>query len=91
MHRLGTGTIARAYAVFLVALVPSAAVGIGLDFALGVFSGGFALSGIPQALVSVATIGAAMAVVYLAILALLRSRELRELSAPVLRRLRPRP
>jgi putative peptidoglycan lipid II flippase len=89
MRRLGTGSIARAYGVFLIALVPATAAGIGLDFALGVFSGGFALSGIAQAIVSVAAIGAAMAVVYLAVLALLRSPELRELSAPVLRRLRP--
>ena len=89
MHRLGTGSVARSYAVFLVALVPAAAAGIGLDFALGVFSSGFALSGIPQAIVSVAAIGAAMAVVYLGALALLRSPELKELSGPVLRRLRP--
>ena len=89
MHRLGTGSVARSYARFLVALVPSAAAGIGLDFALGVFSGGFALAGIPQAILSVAAVGAVMAVVYIAVLALLRSPELRELSAPILRRLRP--
>jgi putative peptidoglycan lipid II flippase len=90
MRRLGTGSVARAYLVFLIALVPATAAGVGLDLALGAFSGGFALSGIPQAIVSVAAIGAAMAIVYLAVLALLRSPELRELSAPVLRRLRPR-
>ncbi len=89
MRRLGTGRVARAYLVFLIALVPATAAGIGLDFALGAFSRGFALSGIPQAIVSVAAIGTAMAIVYLAVLALLRSPELRELSAPVLRRLRP--
>ena len=89
MHRLGTSSVARSYARFLVALVPSAAAGIGLDFALGVFSGGFALAGIPQAILSVAAVGAVMAVVYIAVLALLRSPELRELSAPILRRLRP--
>jgi putative peptidoglycan lipid II flippase len=89
MQRLGTGSVARAYVVFLIALVPAAAAGIGLDFALGAFSGGFALSGIAQAIVSVAAIGAVMAIVYLAVLALLRSPELRELAAPVLRRLRP--
>ncbi|MDQ1546279.1 MAG: putative peptidoglycan lipid flippase [Actinomycetota bacterium] len=89
MHRLGTGSVARAYVLFLIALVPAAAAGVGLDFALGAFSGGFAQSGITQAIVSVAAIGAGMAVVYVAVLALLRSPELRELAAPVLRRLRP--
>ena len=89
MHRLGTGSVARSYAVFLVALVPAAAAGVGLDFALGAFSGGFALAGIPQAIVSIAAIGAAMAVVYFALLALLRSPELREISGPLLSRLRP--
>ena len=72
------------------ALVPPAAAGIGLDFALGAFSRGFAVSGAVPAIVSVAAIGAGMAVVYFGVLALLRSPELRELTAPVLRRLRPR-
>jgi putative peptidoglycan lipid II flippase len=90
MRRLGAVAVARAYVVFLVALVPAAAAGVGLNFALGAFSGGFALSGTLPAIVSVAAIGAAMSVVYLGMLALLRAPELRQLSAPVLRRLRPR-
>ena len=89
MHSLGTRAVARSYLVFLIALLPAAAVGVGLDFALGAFSGGFAISGILAAIVSVAAIGAAMAVVYFGVLALLGSPELRELTAPVLRRLRP--
>ena len=91
MHRLGAGAVARSYLIFLVALVPAAAAGIGLDFALGAFSNGFALSGISAAIVSTAAIGATMAVVYFGVLALLRAPELRQLAAPVLRRMRPRP
>lgn len=91
MHRLGTGAVARSYLIFLVALIPAAAAGIGLDFALGAFSNGFALSGISAAIVSTAAIGATMAVVYFGVLALLRAPELRQLAAPVLRRMRPRP
>jgi putative peptidoglycan lipid II flippase len=91
MHRLGAGAVARSYLIFLVALVPAAVAGIGLDFALGAFSSGFALSGIPAAIVSTAAIGVTMAVVYFGVLALLRAPELRQLAAPVLRRMRPRP
>jgi putative peptidoglycan lipid II flippase len=89
IHRLGAGAVARSYLVFVIALVPAAAAGIGLDFALGAFSAGFALSGIPQAVASVAAIGAAMAIVYFVALTLLRAPELRELTRPFLRRLRP--
>jgi putative peptidoglycan lipid II flippase len=88
MHGLGAAPVGRSYLVFLVALVPAAAAGIGLDFALGAFSAGFALSGILQAMVSIAAIGGAMAVVYFGVLALLRSPELIELTAPLMRRLR---
>ena len=106
MHRLDAIAVARSYLVFLIALVPAAAAGIGLDFALGALSGGpawsagsaqsggfalsgFALSGILPAIVSVAAIGAAMAVVYFGVLALLRAPELTELTQPLLRRIRP--
>jgi putative peptidoglycan lipid II flippase len=75
--------------VFLVALVPAAAAGVGLDFALGTFSAGFAVSGILPAILSIAAIGAAMAIVYFGVLALLRTPELKELTGPILRRLRP--
>jgi putative peptidoglycan lipid II flippase len=89
MHGLGTGPVARSYLVFLLALLPAAAAGVGLDFAFGSFSAGFALSGILQAIVSIAAIGAVMAVIYFGVLALLRSPELSELTAPLVRRLRP--
>jgi putative peptidoglycan lipid II flippase len=90
MHGLGAGRVARSYLVFLIALVPTAAVGVGLDFALGAFSGGFALASILSAVVSVAVIGAAMFLVYFGVLALLRAPELRDMTAPLLRRLRSR-
>jgi putative peptidoglycan lipid II flippase len=89
MHGLGAAPVARSYGIFLLALVPSAAAGIGLDFALGSFSDGFALSGILQAVVSVAAIGGGMAVVYFGVLTVMRTPELTELTAPVFRRLRP--
>jgi putative peptidoglycan lipid II flippase len=88
MHGLGAAPVARSYGIFLLALVPSAAAGIGLDFALGSFSDGFALSGILQAVVSVAAIGGGMAVVYFGVLTVMRTPELTELTAPVIRRLR---
>jgi putative peptidoglycan lipid II flippase len=90
MHGLGSGPVLRSYLVFLVALIPAAAAGVGLDFALGAFSAGFAVSGLLPAIVSVAAIGVSMAVVYFCVLALLRAPELRELTAPIARRLRPR-
>jgi putative peptidoglycan lipid II flippase len=88
MTRLGVAPVAKAYLLFLIALVPTAAVGIGLDFALGAFSGGFALSGILPAVVSVAITGLVMVLVYLGVLGLLRAPELRDVAQPVLRRLR---
>lgn len=88
ISRLGGGVIARSYLVFGLALIPTAAAGVGLDFALGAFSGGYALSGILPAILSIAAIGAAMAVVYFGLLALLRAPELHELTQPVMRRMR---
>jgi putative peptidoglycan lipid II flippase len=90
MHGLGSAPVVRSYLVFVLAMVPAAAAGIALDFALGAFSGGYALSGVVPAVVSVAVIGISMAVVYFGALALLRAPELRDLTAPVMRRLRPR-
>jgi putative peptidoglycan lipid II flippase len=90
MRGLGARPVLRSYLVFIVALVPAAAAGVGLDAALGAFSGGFAVSGVLAGIVSIAVAGAGMAIVYLGVLALLRAPELRDLAAPVLRRLRPR-
>jgi putative peptidoglycan lipid II flippase len=88
LGRLGLGAAARAYAIFLLALVPAAAAGIGLDLLLGAFRGGFAVSGIASAIVSIVVIGGAMAVVYFFALAALRSPDLRDFIAPVARRIR---
>jgi putative peptidoglycan lipid II flippase len=88
MKRLGSGGVIRSYVRFLVALVPAAAAGVGLDAALGAFGDGFAVSGVFAAVVSVAAVGAGMAIVYLAALALLRAPELTDLAGPILRRLR---
>ena len=83
--------ILRGYAVFLLAALPAAAVGVVLLFALGGTSeGGFAVSSIPTAIVSMAVIGAAMAAVYVVVLVLLRNPELGEILRPLVRRLRRR-
>jgi len=88
---LGTGTVLRTYLVYHLALIPAAAAGVGIDAALGAFSGGFAVSSVPSAVVSLIAVGTAMAVLYVAMLALLRSPDLRNVTEPLLRRLRARP
>jgi len=90
MHGLGLRPVVRAYTVFLVAMIPAAAVGVGLDFLLGAFGTGFAVAGTAQGILSVALIGAVMGIVYIAALALMRSPELKELISPVIRRVRGR-
>jgi putative peptidoglycan lipid II flippase len=90
IQHLGTWVVLRSYLIYFLALLPAAAVGVGLDLALGAFRGGFAVSGIAAAVVSMIAIGAAMAIVYGAMLALLRVPEFRELTRPILRRLHPR-
>jgi putative peptidoglycan lipid II flippase len=88
LGHLGLGGAARAYAVFLLALVPAAGVGIGLDLAFGAFRDGFAVSNIASAILSIVVIGGVMAVVYFVALAALRSPDLRDFIAPVVRRIR---
>ncbi|HEY5319648.1 MAG TPA: murein biosynthesis integral membrane protein MurJ [Galbitalea sp.] len=85
---LGTWVVIRSYLVFLLALIPASAAGVGLDVALGAFRGGFAVSSIPTAVVSLIVIGTAMAIVYFAALALLRAPEFTALAQPIYRRLR---
>ncbi|PPF29525.1 murein biosynthesis integral membrane protein MurJ [Rathayibacter tritici] len=73
---------------FTIAAVPSAAVGYGVLVALGgTRPDGFAVSNYVEPLLSMAVIGTAMALVYVAVLWFLRVPELRALLAPVLRRL----
>jgi putative peptidoglycan lipid II flippase len=85
---LGTAEVLRTYLGFHLALLPAAAAGIAIDVALGAFSGGFAVASIPGAVIAAAVIGIVMAAVYVAMLALMRSPDLRTVSGPILRRLR---
>jgi putative peptidoglycan lipid II flippase len=88
IHRIGARRILKSYGVFLLALLPAAAVGVALDGALGAFNGGFAVSGVAAAVLSIAVIGGVMALVYGGMLVLLRAPELRDLAAPIVRRIR---
>lgn len=90
-HRLG-GRGGRRIVVrllqFVVAAVPAAAAGYGLLVLLGgTRPGGFAVTNYVEPLVSMAAIGAGMAVVYFGILWVMKVPELRALAAPLLRRL----
>ena len=89
-RRLGTldgGRIARGFARSFAALVLPLAAGIGLLLLLGgTVQGGFAVSGIIGAILTMAIIGIAMSSLYFAGLWLLRSPELRGFAEPVLRR-----
>jgi putative peptidoglycan lipid II flippase len=84
----GGGRIARSFARFLVAAVPSAAAGVlvylGIQSLLGV---DFLTSGYLTPLVSMAVIGVVMLAVYLGALALVRSPELADALGPVRARL----
>ncbi|MGV8885827.1 MAG: murein biosynthesis integral membrane protein MurJ [Microbacteriaceae bacterium] len=83
--------VSRQYAIFLLATLPAAAVGIALLFALGgTVDGGFGLSSLPAAMVSMAVIGSAMAIIYVVALVVLRNEELRAFTAPLIARLRRR-
>lgn len=90
-HRLGGRGGARIVVrlvQFVIAAAPSAAAGYGLLTLLGgTRADGFAVSGYIGALVSMAAIGAGMAVVYFGILWVMKVPELRAMAAPFLRRL----
>jgi len=85
---LGTLVVLRTYLVYHLALIPAAAAGVGLDFALGAFSGGFAVSGRVGAVVTLLVVGIVMASLYIGVLAVIRSPDLAAVTGPVLRRLR---
>lgn len=71
------------------AVVLPVAAGLGLLVVLGGFTeGGFAIADRLGAVISIAAIGATMAVLYFAVLWLLRSEELRGFTTPLLRRIR---
>jgi putative peptidoglycan lipid II flippase len=82
--------ILRQFLVYLSATVPAAVVGIALTASFGGFSGGYALSGIFPAIITMGIVGTVMLVVYVVALAVLRTPELRALTAPITARLRGR-
>jgi putative peptidoglycan lipid II flippase len=89
-RRIGPGAgagVGRALLRDLIAVLPACVVGAVLLILLGgTAPGGFALSGIAPAVLSIAVIGGAMSVVYLGALLALRSPDLRALLAPLLDR-----
>lgn len=91
-RRLGgidLGRIARRTLWFHAAMVPAAAVGIGILWLLGgVGPGAFPVSGIAGAVVSGVVAGLGMLVAYAAVLALTRNPELLAFARPILARLR---
>ena len=81
--------VARQYATFLLASLPASAVGVALLWLMGgTVSGGFGVSSLPAAFLTMGAIGSAMAVVYFGMLLLLRNAELRVFLGPLLARLR---
>ena len=89
LGHLGARPVVRAYLVYLLALIPASAAGVGVNLLLGAFHpGGFAVAGRAGAVVTLLAIGAVMAAVYVAALAALRSPELREVSGVFTRRFR---
>lgn len=87
--RLDLRRILGSYLRFAAAAIAAAAVGALLMQALGAYQpGGFARQGIGPAFLSCLLGGVVMVLVYLPLLLLTRSPELREALAPVLRRLR---
>ncbi|MEI5584558.1 murein biosynthesis integral membrane protein MurJ, partial [Agromyces sp. CCNWLW208] len=88
---VGIRSVAVAFGRAMAALIPPAAAGVALVWWLGGFEeGGFAVSDRISALLSMALVGAVMAVLYIGCLWLMRSPELRALAAPVAARLRRR-
>ncbi len=87
---LGGRRVIRQYLIFLLAALPAAAGGLALVAGLGAFDGGFAVSGVVPALLTMALGGAGMLLVYLVTLGLLRTPELRAMTAPITARLRGR-
>ncbi|MCU1404224.1 MAG: putative peptidoglycan lipid flippase MurJ, partial [Glaciihabitans sp.] len=88
LNGFGGRHVVRQYLVYLLATVPAAAAGLALAFATGAFTGGFAVSGIVPAILTMALVGAVMVLVYVVVLALLRTPELRDFLGPVVRRIR---
>jgi len=92
--RLGTidgKRITQSLAKYFVAAVVPIALGVVLVIALGgTRDGGFAVSGIVQALLSMVVIGAVMSLAYMAMLVVMRSSELEAFAEPFMARIRRR-
>jgi putative peptidoglycan lipid II flippase len=82
--------ILRSFLVYLLACIPAVGAGVALTSTLGGFTAGFAVSSWGAAIVTMGVVGAVMLVIYVVVLALLRTPELRSLIAPVASRLRGR-
>jgi putative peptidoglycan lipid II flippase len=82
--------ILRSFLVYLLACLPAVGAGVALTSTLGGFTAGFAVSSWGAAIVTMGVVGAVMLVIYVIVLALLRTPELRSLIAPVASRLRGR-
>jgi len=92
-RRIGTldvATIVRRHLTFLGATLPAAAVGLLIVWALGGFSGGFAVAGLFGALVTLAAAGVPMVAIYGGILLAVKNPEAMGIAAPMLRRVRRR-
>ena len=89
LGHLDTWRVLRRVLWFAAAAVPAGAVGWGILTLLGgVSEGAFPVDGKPGAIVTMIVAGAAMAIVYAALLWVTRNPELRAFGEPILRRLR---
>ncbi|MET0989060.1 MAG: murein biosynthesis integral membrane protein MurJ [Glaciihabitans sp.] len=82
--------VIRQYLIYLLACIPAVAAGVAVTSSLGGFSGGFAVSGYAPAVITMGIVGTVMLFIYVLVLGLLRTPELRALVAPVASRLRGR-
>lgn len=91
LNGIETGRILRSLAVYAWPALISMAIGILLLTALGgTHAGGFAVSGIAPAIISMAAIGSVMAAIYFGLLWIIRAPELRTFGEPILDRFRRR-
>ena len=89
---LPVGPVVRASLAFFGAALVAALVGLAIVWSMGAFvEGGFAIDSRLGGIVTLAVGGAAMAVVYLGLLWIMRNPQLRDLAAPLARRSRNTP
>jgi len=89
LGRLDLGLILRRHVQFLVAALGAGVVGLVIVFALGAFhEGGFAVTTIPGAGVTMVVAGIVMVAIYAAVLRIMRNPEFIGFTDPILRRVR---